>query len=215
LEGYPINYLQYQFITKQPPPGILLACKEARAIGLQYYFLSFDIDYDPGIGFKATTPARIWRNFEADRICPMGTYQEEAHSEMWCAIPPPSCAINLYVKPSNRHLPGPIDSLLFCAEGFHEEVLLYHCEEELWNIRSLEFADLTEDKAKPKEWQAFTEAKEKLLKELKAWEDNEKIRIKKWHQDKGEKVPEDPKTGWEDGFPEFKLVAIVVNGVRR
>ena len=103
---------------------------------------------------------------------------------------------------------------MFHASWFHEEVLLYYCEEEFWNIGSFEFVDLTEDMATPTEWRGLTEGHGKLLKRIAAMERLRKEWIKKQHRIRGEEVPEDPNTGLAERLPKFKFAAIVVNGVR-
>lgn len=156
----------FKFTTKQPPPGILLASKESRAIGLESYYLRFGIfdlemahpeshritpNHNPDT-LNLDVPPTIWRNFYADRVCLMGPYEEDAHLSMRRAYGPPSCVVSLYVKPSDLHLPGPLDKIPDYADEFHEEILLYYCEQETSILRSFDFIHLPEDLAETKEW---------------------------------------------------------------
>lgn len=65
----------YRFRTTQPTPSILHINSEAREIGLQFYEPSFGKQFTRG-SWTYQSPARIWVNRYADRLCPMGKYDQ-------------------------------------------------------------------------------------------------------------------------------------------
>ncbi|KAF4634438.1 hypothetical protein G7Y89_g3669 [Cudoniella acicularis] len=202
----------FKFVSTQPIPAILLVNKESYAIGKKYYRRSFGHYYDiNNMDIKITTPGTILRNFNADRICPMGRYGSDAHLEMWCSDAPPSCAVNIYVKPSRSHLPGPIEKIFGWANEIHEEILLYHCREEFDSPGQFEFVGITEDATNPEEWQALVDAKKTILSKVEAWEEDWRAGERRRFEKAGMKPPKDLGSGL--GTPEIKLVAIVVDGI--
>ncbi|PVH82504.1 hypothetical protein DL98DRAFT_619824 [Cadophora sp. DSE1049] len=92
-----MEYTPFKFWTTQPVPGILHASSESRQIGLKFYQLSFGIKRWPEEMPGSKAP-RIYRNFAADRICPMEELRPAPHLELFCSSEHPlaSCAFNLH-----------------------------------------------------------------------------------------------------------------------
>jgi hypothetical protein len=71
----------FRFTTRQSIPGFLLATRESKAATRKFFHLSSGISHDYSNPKMSIRP-EILRNFNADRICPMGPYTEEADTEM-------------------------------------------------------------------------------------------------------------------------------------
>jgi hypothetical protein len=207
------EYRTFRYTTRQPVPGVLIATRESRAATREFFDMSFGSYVDWGGGVKITTNPEILRNFQADRICPMGPYSGEASGHLWSAETPPSCAVNLY-RTSKDDL-NPVDELLFYADDYHEEILLYYCEETVAINGPFDFLELTEEQASYLEWQALLEARRMLQEyfdsETELWIEEAKLS----HEEQGLGPPthEDLNIGWV--VPRIKFVALVVDGIRR
>ncbi|KAH6679277.1 hypothetical protein B0J14DRAFT_696555 [Halenospora varia] len=208
----------FRFTTTQPNPAILAVNREARKIGKLYYEISFgqfyDID-DPDI--KITTPGTVLRNFEADRICPMGRYGENPHLELWCSVPPPSCAINLYVPSERSHLPAPLSRIFRYADGVHDEILLYYSKGELPSGTQFDFVEITEEEEKllpPDERLALRTGSNDIRDDIEKWNLAHKEYIKAKFKRDGIKVPKDEDIEDACSMPRIKTVALVINGER-
>ena len=207
------KYRTFRYTTRQPVPGVLIATKESRAAAREFFDMSFGIYIDWGGGVKITTNPEILRNFQADRICPMGPYSEEASGYLWSAEPSPSCAVNLYRTPKGD--PDPLSKLLFYADGFHEEILLYYCEETVAINGSFDFLELSEEQASYLEWQALLEARRMLQEDFDSETglSIEEAKLRHEEQSLGPPTQENLDLGWV--FPRIKFMALVVNGIRR
>ncbi|KAF8859700.1 hypothetical protein BDZ45DRAFT_349315 [Acephala macrosclerotiorum] len=78
----------WRYVTTRPPPAILHASQESRAIGLQYYHPrpESSSSYDERHELKINLPARIYFNLCSDCICLMvalGPVGEEAFPADW------------------------------------------------------------------------------------------------------------------------------------
>lgn len=206
------EYTMFKFTTRQPVPGVLLASKESRAASRKFFHLSFGSDLDYGSGLEVITHPEILRNFEADRICPMGPYTEDSSTWMWCAEPPPSCAVNIYHTSTMR--PDPLDQLLFQANGFHDEILLYYCEKLVKISGPFDFVDISDGYATFRAWKALSEAKDRLTRTFDAGVVRPMADIVRRHEEEDLEPPteEEIDIGWD--MPEIKFVALVVQGVR-
>ncbi|KAE8444090.1 hypothetical protein EG329_000872 [Mollisiaceae sp. DMI_Dod_QoI] len=204
------EYKTFRFTTRQPVPGFLLATKESRAATRKYFELSFG-NYIELDGFSLAIKPEILRNFETDRICPMGPYTEDSAIDMWCANPPLSCAVNVY---QNTMQADPLNKLFYFADGFHKEILLYYCEEGVNISGSFDFVDISQDQATTREWKALENANE-ILKRTFENGVMERQKLIKHKHDKDGKAPRteaELDLGWE--FPKIRFVALVANSVR-
>jgi hypothetical protein len=207
------EFKTFRYTTRQPVPGVLLATKESRAASREFFHMNFGENIDWGGGFKIDMNCEIMRNFEADRLCPMGPFTEYASSYFWGALPPPSCAVNLYRASTDE--PDPLEKLMFYADGFHDEILFYYCEKLIPINGPFDFIELSEEQAFYREWKTFLEAKERLQQQFDYWVERRRDDIKRKHErmDLGPPTEDDLNLGWI--CPHFKCVALIVNGVRR
>jgi hypothetical protein len=206
----------FRFCTSRPVPSILHVNKESRAIALRFYQLSFDTHVEPGGYYlKITYPATIYLNFDVDRICPMGPYQEDAFMNLWYPKQPPICAVNIHDDTSSPDDPQTFLSVLPTLDGtVPEEIFLYYCEKFFTNAGSFEFVDLTADMAaQPRHWELLNLARDFILKRCEKQQKFEKEEIRKSYQEKGEEAPKDPDTGFVT--PRIQFMALVVDGVRQ
>jgi len=201
----------YQYKTRQPHPGVLLATKESRAATHKHFQWSLQMDArEAPVDFTITTYPNVLRNFKADRICPMGRYTEDSALNLWCDEAPPSCAVNIYQ--SEIHT----EKLLFWANNLHEEILLYYCEGVVNISGPFEFVDLFEEEEASSEWEALSKEKQELEDQLQheiAWKQN---RLKKMNKEKGMEPPTVAELNeCASYFPKIRLVSLVVDGVRK
>ncbi|TVY19713.1 hypothetical protein LARI1_G003218 [Lachnellula arida] len=213
-----LNFHPFKFCSTRPVPGILHANRESRTIALKFYELSFGTEFNPAHHLKFTTPARIYTNFQADRVCPMGTYGLDALSDLWLSQGPFVCAFNVcndwpspYKNPTFVRMEGSLsdsdsDSYLY------EEIFLYYCGDLFPSSGSFEFVELDQVKATPEEWEVLKDAREKLLQAYEEWE-QEKRHIAESYEQEGKEYPEGMFTTFVT--PRVKLVALVVDGVRQ
>jgi len=207
------EYRTFRFTTRQPVPGVLVATKESRAATRQFFDMCFGSCIDWGGGVKITTNPEILRNFQADRICPMGPYSTEASDYLWGSEPPPSCAVNLYR--TSKDDPDPLSKLLFYADGFHEEILLYYCEETVAINGPFDFLELSEEQSSHLEWQALLEARRMLQEHFDSETELCIEEAKLSHEEQGLGPPTEEVLDFGWVFPTTKFVALVVNGIRR
>jgi hypothetical protein len=111
--------------------------------------------------------------------------------------------------------PDPLSKLLFYADGFHEEILLYYCEETVAINGPFDFLELSEEQASYLEWQALLEARRMLQEDFDSETGLSIEEAKSRHEEQGLGPPtqENLDLGWI--FPKIKFVALVVNGIRR
>ena len=175
--------------------------------------MSFGEDIDWGGAVKIILHHEILRDFEADRLCPMGPFSEDASTYFWGRMPPPSCAVNLYR--SSTHEPDPVDQLLFIAEGFHDEILFYYCEKLAPINGPFDFVELSEEQAFYRELKAFLEEKERLQRKFDCEvKQGQKYIVRKHEENELEPPTEnDLRIGWV--CPKFRCVTLIVNGLRR
>lgn len=206
----------FRFTTTQPNPAILAVNQEARKIGKIYYKMSFGQFYDiadPDI--KLTIPGTILRNFEADRICPMGRYSMNPHLEIWSSVPPPSCAVNIYVPPERSHLPAPLSRVCRYADGVHVEILLYYSKEELPSGTQFDFVEITEENLLPlDEQRALRTGSNYIHNEFRMWNLEHKTYVKAKFKRDGMKAPKDEDIEDVCPMPRIKYVTLVMNGNR-
>ena len=207
------HFRTFRFTTRRPVPGVLLATKELRAASKEFFRMSFGENMHWGSGGKIIMHHEILRNFEADRLCPMGPFTEEASNWFWGAVPPPSCAVNLYRASMSE--PDPLHSLLFEADCFHDEILFYYCEKLIPINGPFDFIELSEEQAFYREWKAFLEARGRLQGKFDLEVRQRQREITRRHKRQGLKPPtkDELDLGWV--CPEFKCVALIVDGVRR
>lgn len=212
-----IDYDPFKYCSTRPVPGILHANQESRTVALKFYELSFGTEFDPGHHLKFTTPARIYTNFEADLICPMGSYGLDAFFNLWYSTESLASAFNVSNDWGNSK-DRPFDfsdiSLSDLAGGpcFHEEILLYCSKELSPAARSFEFVGLDQVKSTPGEWELLNDTRTELLQAYERWEQEQRLI--------GESYEQEGKEHHELHFanfapPKVKLVALVVDGVRR
>lgn len=134
----------FVYISGCPPPSILSANRESRTIGLKHYELELGNEFDLGHGAKIITPARIYLNFESDRICPLGkfTFEGNDFGRYWFH----RVALNCHGTENKSYPLSGITSRisrfpLTWFDGNILEVLLYDENIELEKTRSLEFED--------------------------------------------------------------------------
>jgi hypothetical protein len=110
-------------------------------------------------------------------------------------------------------LRGTLNKLLVWADGFHEEILLYYCEEIIAVNGPFEFIDISEDQAFYREWKPLLEAGQTLQLYFDTKGEGRRVDIKKSLEKKGLKPPTEDELdfGWD--FPVIRTVALVVNGV--
>jgi len=207
------EYRTFKYTTRQPVPGVLIATKESRAATREFFDMSFGSYIDWSGGVKITTYPEILRNFKADRICPMGPYSSEASGYLWSAETPPSCAVNLYR--TSKDDPDPLVELLFYADGFHDEILLYYCEETVAINGPFDFLELSEERASYLEWQALLEARRMLQEQFDSETERSVEKAKLSHEEQGLGPPTQEDLNFSWVFPRIKFVALVVNGIRR
>jgi hypothetical protein len=96
-EAQKYEYYAFKYYTTQPVPGILHASQESRTAALQFYDLSFGIGltFESNDNLTFNSAPRIYRNFGADRICPMGPWGFDAQWYFWSLVSPLDCAINI------------------------------------------------------------------------------------------------------------------------
>lgn len=87
----------FRFITTQIVPPILHVNSRSRAIGLEYYKLSFGISIVGATG-KYDIEPRIYRHISNDCICPMGRFEVDSINCFWKSLleGAPAIAFNLY-----------------------------------------------------------------------------------------------------------------------
>jgi len=141
----------------------------------------------------------------------MGPYTSDSSTWMWCAVPPPSCAVNVYHTSTIR--PDPVDQLLFQADDFHNEILLCYCEELVKISGPFDSVNISDGYATFRKWKALSEAKNRLTRILEIGIARRRADIVRCHEE-GLEPPtaEELDLGWD--MPEIKFVAPVVQGVR-
>jgi hypothetical protein len=200
---------QYQYTSTQPAPRILLVNRESRAVGLKSYALSFgsrvQVDVSTKIIFAA--PANIWRNFNQDRICPMGDFSEDAALEFWWEDQSSCFALNAYRARGGN--PSPLDLFIEWADVFLEDldIFLYYDEEDKKTYPGrFEFVEMTEPNGPDREWEFLNQSQERLLEKFKPTASSS-IHIRKGHN-RDIKIPAD----WS---PKITLVKLVLEGTQR
>jgi hypothetical protein len=203
LDGHQeVNWQPFKFFTTQSLPGVFLASKESHAIAVKYYHMSFFTTFHRGTLQKHTNPPTILTNFSADRICPMGVFEMDPALEICYAGTPSSCAVNVYMSPGLQPQQDPLMPVVFCDDGFHQEILLYYCEELNPRPGDFEFIDITEATSPAAAWKVLNECRQKLNNVMDKWERFEEERLEIMNVKLKER-------------PRIRFVAIIVNGVRR
>lgn len=214
------EYTIHKFCSTQPVPGVLHANRESRVVALKFYELSFGSDcrFHPGDILAVSFPARIYHNVESDRLCPMGSWGEASRCHFWTLNPPSSCAVNICDADALNEIreildndPDDPDDSLSC--GCFQEIILYRCEDDLSKSGLIEFMELSEGNTTAQEWTRLCQEQVLLLQAFERFQMAEKERIRDRHREKGDNTPEDPETWYT--APRIKLMAIVVDGMRR
>lgn len=128
--------------------------------------------------------------------------------------------MNLHVPNMRRYGPPPLDKLLFYANEFHEEILLYYCKVETTQLGCFYFIDVSEETSSPEEWKALIAGRDELLDDIKRWNAHIRQNIKAKHEELGIEPPQnDEETSFgavvdDEEIPDIRLVALVINGVR-
>lgn len=180
--------------------------------------MSHDFERDDGI--TISIPPKIYCNIRADRICPMGHWDFDAHWDFWRENPPSSFAVNIRDTKALRIIreawdivpDDPDDSDDSDTPHVFDEVYLYSCED-LSLSGSIDFTELSEATTTKTEWASLRQERDLLLRKIEHFQEIEKGRIRERYREKGDKLPRDPAATWCTAST-IELMAIVVDGVR-
>jgi hypothetical protein len=178
-----VLYNKFEFTTRQPIPGVLLANKESREAAQKYFEMSFGVEIpvweevdDDDEEAKVVLPPRILRNVQADRICPMGPALLFKGREMWRHNAPKRCAFNVARELVRQGLMSHFNDLMismksstntFPISSFPTELLLYYCKRSptISGERSpaingpFDFMEILEEQSDSDEWATLEKAK--------------------------------------------------------
>lgn len=119
------NCLITRWVTLSAIPPILHACRESRAVGLEFYHLAFGSDNKLPHGVTITTEPRIYVNWNRDRILPMQAEKWEHAAYHTLACSDEGIGMQTVGIRANHHTPGSSWTLLSRSPNMNE-VLIYY-----------------------------------------------------------------------------------------